>query len=271
MPMPALVEPRHQPVPVESGSQGCFETMRGYRGKIFRLDAHLDRLQASAQSIGLAASVDRARLRRQLTEALARSGLPEAVVRIALLPKPGGGIQPSVVVQRVRKPSAAAYRRGIRVAVVPTRKFPVSVINPEVKYSARLGSVLAVMEAQLRGADEALFMDGEGFVTESTASNLGMVKRGALFLPPCWLGLLAGITRDVLIEVAARLELPVRQIPLTRHDLYNADEALLSSTIKEVLPVTWIDGRRIGTGRPGPVTKRLGRAFSELVRGELRE
>ena len=126
------------------------------------------------------------------------------------------------------------------------------------------------MEAQLRGVDEAIFLDGFGSVTESTASNFGIIKHGACVLPPCWLGLLAGITWQVLEEAARSLRIPVEQTPLTRHELYNADEAFLTSTIKEVLPVTTIDGRRIGRGRPGPVTKRLQQVFRRIVHRELR-
>jgi branched-chain amino acid aminotransferase len=109
-----------------------------------------------------------------------------------------------------------------------------------------------------------------GSVTESTASNVGMVSRGIILTPPCWLGLLAGITRDVLFEICRELRLVIRESPLTRHDLYNANEAFLTSTLKEVLPVTVIDGRKVGTGRPGPITKRLHRAFGALVRRELK-
>ncbi len=243
--------------------------MRAYRGRIFRLDAHLDRLDASATFLGTPAPANRRRLRAQLLAALARSGLRDAVVRVALLPQPRGSAAPSIVVQQAIHPPAAAYRRGIRVAVVPTRKFSVGAITPQAKYSARLGSVLAVVDAHLRGVEEALFMDALGSVTESTASNFGLVSDGAILTPPCWLGLLAGITRDVLFELAGEAGLPIREEPLTRHDVYNADEAFLTSTLKEVLPVTWIDGRRIGTGRPGPVTRRLHQAFRRLVAREL--
>jgi branched-chain amino acid aminotransferase len=113
-------------------------------------------------------------------------------------------------------------------------------------------------------------MDALGGVTESTASNFGIVSRGTIVTPPCWLGLLAGITRDVLFELARELRVPIREVPLTRHDVYNADEAFLTSTLKEVLPVTTVDGRPIGTGRPGPIARKLHRAFRELVRRELK-
>ena len=280
--MPSLAEPARWHVPQEAASHGCFETMRAYAGRIFRLEGHLDRFYASAKFLGTRAPTDRRRLGRQLTEALKRSGLTDAVVRVALLPCPFGGVGgiaqqpkgrgealPSIVVQPVSRPPASAYQRGIRVAVVPARKFSVGAITPQAKYSARLGSVLAVMDAQLRGVDEALFMDAIGSITESTASNFGIVRRGVICTPPCWMGLLAGITRDVLFELAHALSLSIQEIPLTRHDVYNAEEAFLSSTLKEVLSVTRVDGRRIGTGRPGPVTKRLRRAFQELVRREL--
>ena len=267
--MPRVVEPPTGPLPLEAASNGCFETMRAYGGRIFRLEGHLDRLYASAQFLGTRPPADRTQLKRQLVRALARSRLPEAVVRVALLPRRGQPAQSSIVVQRVNLPPASAYRRGIRVSVVPARKFSVGSIDPRAKYSARLGSVLAVADAQLRGTDEALFLDALGGVTESTASNVGMVAQGTILTPPCWLGLLAGITRDVLFELAGRLKRPIRETPLTRHDLYNADEAFLLSTLKEVLAVTWVDGRRIGAGRPGPVTRALGRAFRALVRQEL--
>ena len=125
------------------------------------------------------------------------------------------------------------------------------------------------MEAQLRGVDEAIFTDGMGAVTESTASNLGIIRSGRFLAPPCWQGLLAGVTWQALMEVARRLRIPYHEQPMTRHELYNADEVFLTSTIKEVLSVTVIDGRRIGDGRPGPSTTRLLRAFRALVRREL--
>lgn len=267
--MPPLIEPATRKLPAAWTSNGCFETMRAYGGRIFRLGDHLDRLYASATFLGTRPPEDRRALGRRLTDALTRSRLQEAVVRVALAP---GAVHesahPSIVVQPVTLPTAAAYRRGLRLAIVPARKFSIASITPQAKYSARLGSVLAVADAQLRGVDEALFMDAMGSVTESTASNVGIVSRRVIATPPCWLGLLAGITRDVLCELAGELRLAIREVPLTRHDVYNADEAFLTSTIKEIIAVTWVDGRRIGDGRPGPVTQQLHRAFRRLVRRE---
>ncbi len=265
----SFVKPEQWALPSTETSNGCFETMRAYAGRIFRLETHLDRLYASAQFLGTRPPVNRANLGRQLTEALARSRVKDAVVRVALMPRRGASARPSIVVQPATLPSRAVYRRGIRVAVVPARKFSVASVNPQAKYSARLGSVLAVEDARLRRVDEAMFMDAMGGVTESTASNVGLVSHGTVYTPPCWLGLLRGITRDVLFELAGSLQVPIREEPLTRHDFYNADEMFIMSTIKEMLPVTWIDGRKVGTGRPGPVTTRLQQAFRALVRHEL--
>jgi branched-chain amino acid aminotransferase len=278
--MRALVEPAARALPDETLSNGCFETMRAYRGRIFRLEGHLDRLYASAKFLGTRIEPDRARVRGQLTDALRRSKLKEAVVRIALMPSPptksaltlsgtfGGGASPSIMVQPPIVPPASAYRLGLHVVVVPTRKFSVASISPQAKYSARLGSVMAIMEGQLRGADEALFMEAMVSVTESTASNFGIIASGTIITPPCWLGLLAGITREILFELAGTLRLPIRELPLTRHELYNAGEAFMTSTLKEVIGVTRIDGRLIGTGRPGPITRRLRQAFIQLVKRE---
>ena len=196
--MPRLVDPLVMDLPDARRSNGCFETMRAYRGRIFRLEDHLDRLYASAQFLGTRIPSDRRRLAQQLTRALERSHLTDAVVRVALIPREPQSAHPSIVVQQAAIPSPAMYRRGIRVAIVPARKFSIGGISPQAKYSARLGSVLAVMDAQLRGVDEALFIDTLGYITESTASNVGVIRRGGIVTPPCWLGLLAGITRDVL-------------------------------------------------------------------------
>jgi len=242
--------------------------MRAYQGRIFRLEDHLDRLYASAQYLGVPCPMARRRLAAQLNAALRQSALREAVVRVALMPRVGGAARPSIIVQKAIMPSAAAYRQGVALTIVPTQKFHVGAITPQAKYSARLSSIMATAEAERAGSVEALFLDALGSVTESTASNFFIVKDRAVSTPPCWLGLLAGITRDVIGELAQRLQMAYREVPLTRHDVYNADEAFLSSTTKELLPVTRIDGRLIGTGRPGPVSRRLLLAFRELVARE---
>ncbi|HEX9780970.1 MAG TPA: aminotransferase class IV [bacterium] len=267
--MRPLAEPATGALPDASRLHGCFETMRAYAGRIFRLEGHLDRLAASAKYLG-APMPDRARLARRLTRSLERAGIKEAIVRVALMPEAGRrASRAAVVVQPARMPTSEQYRRGVAVAVVPTRAFQIGAVDARSKFSARLGNVMAILDAQVRGANEALFMDARGYITESTASNFGIVWRGAVLTPPCWQGLLWGITREVLFEAAGRLQVPMREQPLTRHELYNADEAFLTSTTKEVLPVSRIDGRLVGTGRPGAVSRGLHLEFRALVAKEL--
>lgn len=273
--------------------------MRAYHGRIFRLSRHLERLYASAKYLEIQIPLAPPQLAQRLEQALQRAGLHEAVVRIALFPLPvcspkasqhlqstgvgplgrrtGGGMvpdrrrlaSPSIVVQPAQPIAPEVAARGIHVAIVPTRKFPVGQIDPQAKFSARLGSVMAVIDAQMRRADEAVFLDAMGCVTESTASNLGLIKGGVFLAPPCRLGLLAGVTWQALVEVAQTLRVSYREMPLTRHELYNADEAFMTSTLKEVLAVTRVDGRTIGAGTPGPITRRLHQAFRQLVKREL--
>ena len=264
------VSPEQWHLPSEHATNGCFETMRAYRGKIFRLDAHLDRLYGSIATLGTPAPRSRDWLRAELLNALEGSGIAEAIVRVALMPDAKrSSIEPMIVVRPIVTPPASAYAKGIRVAVVPAQSFPVACVDPQAKYSARLGSVLAVMDAQLRGVDEAIFMDSRGYLTESTASNFAVIKNGVLLTPPCAQGLLLGVTRSVLMDLARRLHMPTRGETLTRHDVYIADEVVFTSTLKEVLPVASVDGRVIGSGAPGPFALRLLAAFRELVAEEL--
>ena len=232
--MRPLFQPPEWTLPTLESSSGCFETMRAYGGRIFRLPAHLDRLYASAKYMGLTIPEAPEPFGRRLVQALRKARLQEAVVRVALIPEktmessrfevrgskfkrpslhsafriPHSEFRvasPSIAVVPAQAPPPELYRRGLQVAVVPTRKFPVSQIDPQAKFSARLGSVMALLDGQLRRADEILFLDGPGYVTESTASNFGIIVRGEFVSAPCWMGLLAGITWQGLIEVASAL------------------------------------------------------------------
>lgn len=266
--MPKLVHPENFDLPTEWNSNGCFETMRVYRGRMFRFDAHLDRLYASAKSLGTI-TPSRKNVRREVLSLLEKSQMKEAVVRIAFYPQSGQVAQLVTKVLPVPKISPDAYRKGIEVAIVPGQSFQVSAIDAKAKYSARLGSKLAIMDAQVRGVDEAVFMGPHGYVTENTASNIGLVKNGQIKTPPCSLGLLWGITRDVLFQIGEEIQMPVQEMPLTRHDFYNADEVFMTSSIKEVMPVTRMDGRLIAQGKPGPVTQKLRERFHACMLREI--
>lgn len=249
--------------------QGCFETMRAYDGRILELEAHLERLWDSARALLLPVAETPAAAKRAVLGALARSHHRSALVRIQLVAA-GVGVQLRVVVQPFHPLPERLFREGVRLVTVPTRKAPVAAIDYQSKASARLGSVLAVIEAAQAGGFEGVMLGREGWATETTISNLFAVRGGRLLTPPCRLGVLAGITRQLVMEVARGAGLSTVECPLTRHDLYNADELFLSSTTKELLPVVRLDGRAIGTGRPGPVSRRLHRALQHRIKEKNR-
>ncbi len=262
--MPKLIHPETCGLPDARTSNGCFETMRVYNGKMFRFDAHLDRLYESAKSLAVNAP-KRADVHREVIDLLAQSKLKEAIVRIAFYPRLQQVAQLNTKVLPVPEIPESYYTKGISVAVVPGQSFAVGSIDAKAKYSARLGSKLAIMDSQVRGVDEAIFMSPSGYLTENTASNIGLIKKGKIYTPPCWLGLLWGITRDVLFQIAREMDNPVIETPLTRHEFYNADEVFFTSSIKEVMPITLMDGRKIAGGKPGPMVAELRRRFHDCI------
>lgn len=246
--------------------QGCFETMRAYDGRVLALEAHLERLWESARALLLPVTATPAAAERAVLDALMRSRQRTAIVRIQLVTAGARGMQMRVVVEPFHPLPERLFRDGVALVTVPTKKPPVAAVDYQSKASARLGSVLAVLEAAQAGGFEGVMLGREGWVTETTISNLFAVRGGRLLTPPCRLGVLAGITRQLVIETARGLGVPAVECPLTRHDLYNAEELLLSSTTKELLPVVRLDGRAIGAGHPGPVGRRLHRALQQRIR-----
>ncbi len=248
--------------------QGCFETMRAYDGRVLELEAHLERLWASAHALRLAVGATPVIIRRAVLAAVAQSHHRASLVRVQLVGA-RAGVQTRVVVEPFQPLPARLFEEGITVVTVPTRKPSVTVIDYQSKASARLGSVLAVLEATQQGGFEGLMLGREGWVTETTISNLFAIDEGMLLTPPCRLGILAGITRQLVIDAARQEHLPVVERPLTRHDCYNADELFLSSTTKELLPVVRLDGRAIGAGKPGLQVRRIHRRLQQLIKERL--
>ena len=237
------------PVPEAFDASGAFETCRVKGGKVVNLRDHLERLKASLNSLGIPWQGDPAR--RALMEA--GRGLKKGYVRIAV--RRWG--TPSIVVHR--QPgvpySSRTRQRGIVLRTVPTR-WPLAGGAPaQVKGSERLSGVLARLEGE--DAAEVLRIGPHGYLTEGTASNLFLVRHGTLATPPAWLGVLEGVTRARLIKTARALKIPVTEIPLTRHELFNAEEAFLTNVLMGILPIRQVDGRRIGLHVPGPITRRL--------------
>jgi branched-chain amino acid aminotransferase len=233
---------------------GVFETCRVQGGKILHLKEHLLRLAASLKTLRLD-PLDLKEL--QGLQASARE-VRDGFVRIAV----SSSKTPRVLIHRhpgLPYPKAL-YRRGISIHTAATREPHPEAAPSGAKCSERLSSVLARWE--WAGDREVLRLGASGFLTEGTSSNLFMVKQRTLYTPPAWLGVLEGVTRALVLKAALRLGLAALEVPITRHELFNAEEAFLTNVLMGILPLRSVDGRRIGTRTPGPVTRQLARALS---------
>ncbi len=256
---------------------GVFEGIRVYGGRVFKLDEHVRRLYESAKSILLEVPLPPEELKRVIVEAVRRNGLRDAYVRPIVTRGRGDlGIDPRkcsrptvvVIVDQIQLYPERAYREGLRMVTATHRKNPSDSLNPRIKSLNYLNQILARLEANLAGADEALMLNHEGYVCECSADNVFVVRGGEVWTPPPYLGILRGVTRDTVLELAGALGIPAFERVFTLHDVYTADEVFLTGTGAEIGPVVWVDGRVIGTGRPGPVTRRLLEAYRELAARE---
>jgi branched-chain amino acid aminotransferase len=257
--------------------EGIYETMRTYAGRVFLYDRHMRRLRRSAAMIDLPVPFSDEELARQIDETIAAAALGgrDAYVRVLvtrgvgeLTYDPRATPTPSVVI--IAKPQVdpppEAYANGVRVVIVDIiRNHPASV-NPMIKSNNLMNSALAMQEALRRGAFEGIMRNYRGELTECTTSNLFIVRDGAALTPPLDAGLLPGITREFLFDVGREIGIDVREQTLRDEDLYGADEAFLTGTTREVLPITTVDERVIGSGVPGPVTRKLLEGFRRAIR-----
>lgn len=254
---------------------GVFEGIRAYDGRIFRLEQHLDRLFESARYLMLEVPLSRDALRTAILETVRRSGLRDAYIRPVVSRGPGDlGLDPRkcktatvvIIVDTIQLYPKEAYERGLRAITATTRKIRPDALSPQAKTLNYLNNIMARLEANQAGVEEAIMLNAEGYVCECSADNLFIVRGGEVWTPPAYLGILKGVTRGAIIELAGAAETPLREQVFTLHDVYTADECFLSGTGAELGPVVEVDARPIGTGRPGPVTQRLVRAFRELAR-----
>ncbi|HEY3248968.1 MAG TPA: branched-chain-amino-acid transaminase [bacterium] len=256
---------------------GIFEGIRVYNGRIFRLDEHLDRLYDSARYLLLDIPLREEQLREAIIETVRRCGLRDAYVRPVISRGTGDlGLDPRkcktptvvVIVDTIQLYPPEAYERGLRIVTATTRKQRPDALSPQAKTLNYLNNIMARIEATQAGVDEAIMLTTDGYVSECSADNFYVVHDGEIWTAPAALGILEGVTRGVVFELAASLGIPVREKAFTLHDVYTADEAFLSGTGAEVGPVVEVDGRPIGTGGPGAVFQRLARAFRDMVSRE---
>jgi branched-chain amino acid aminotransferase len=254
---------------------GVFEGIRFYNGRVFRMEAHMDRLWESARSICLEIPISRQEMDEALLETIRRNDLRDGYVRLIVTRGVGNlGLNPVqckrpsiiIIVATIALYPEEVYRNGLTVVTVATRRVGPAALNPAIKSLNYLNNVLARIEANLANADEALMLNDAGNVAECTADNVFIVKRGEIMTPPITAGALRGITRSVVFDIAAELGLRISEPELTRHDVYIADEAFLTGTAAEVIPMVKVDGRIIGDGKPGPITQRTIERFRQVTR-----
>lgn len=254
---------------------GVFEGIRVYGGNIFRLKEHLERLYDSAKSIMLNIPMTMEEMQQAVVEAVRKNDLRDAYIRLVVSRGAGSlSLDPSscsdpqviIIVDQVRLFPQELYDNGLPIVTVPTRRNIPDALNPKIKSLNYLNNILVKIEATRAGVGEALMLNEHGYVAEGSGDNIFIVKKGVLYTPPGYVGALEGITRKAIMDLADQLGYPVKEQPFTRHDVYVADEAFLTGTAAEVIAVVEVDGRRIGTGKPGPITRHLLEAFRKLVR-----
>jgi branched-chain amino acid aminotransferase len=254
---------------------GIFEGIRFYDGRVFRLEAHLERLWDSARSICLEVPMSMHEMTEALLETIRQNDLRDGYIRLLVTRGIGNlGLNPAqckrpsviIIVATITLYPAEVYQKGLTVVTCATRRTNPSALNPAVKSLNYLNNVMARIEANLAGVDEALMLNDAGNVAECTADNVFIIKRGHIFTPPITAGALRGITRSVVFEIAAELGLKITETDITRHDVFIADECFLTGTAAEIIPVIKADGRLIANGQPGPISTRMIARFREMTR-----
>ena len=245
---------------------GIFEGIRAYNGRVFKLTEHIDRLFCSAKAILLKIPMSHGEIVRAVVETCRRNKIRDGYVRLLVTRGAGTlGLNPNrcknpsiiIIADKIQLYPAELYQRGMEIITVPTTRNLHSALNPAIKSLNYLNNILAKIEANNAGCEEAVMLNAEGFVSECTGDNIVIVKAGQMLTPPLSAGALYGITRGVVIELAREEGLTVAEPNLTRYDLFNADECFLTGTGAELIPIVKIDGRVIGAGKPGPITRRL--------------
>lgn len=240
---------------------GIFETMRSEGKKIVALDLHLNRLFESAHSLGLSLGYTKQTLKRLLNREVALRPYPDASLRIAFI-REGKTSRLFLIVKEITRYRLDFYERGVSVRTSPTRRNLISSLDAQMKVRDYLNGLLSTLDEPSPGKTiEEIYLDSQGYVTEGRISNIFMVKEGTLFTPPVFLGVLRGITRDQAIAEARRLKIAVLEEPFTRCNLYGADEVFLTNTSMGAMPVTSVDGRPIGEGKVGSLTKKMIRSL----------
>jgi len=254
---------------------GVFEGIRAYAGRVFKLEDHMARLYASAKTLMLTIPYTPEELSQKVLESVRINQLQDAYIRLVVSRGAGDlGLDPRscpeptvlILADQIQLYPETFYQNGLALASVSIRRPSGDVLNPAVKSLNYLNNIMAKIEANLRGVPEVVLMNAQGYVVEGTGDNIFIVRQNRVITPPPSAGILNGITRQVILELALAEGYSVAEENFTLHDLYNADECFLTGTAAEVIPAVTCDGRPIGNGLVGPVTRRLMTVFQEFAR-----
>jgi len=256
---------------------GVFEGIRSYAGRVFRLEEHVDRLFESARAIHLVIPMTRAEMARAIEDTLKVNDFTDAYVRVMVTRGAGSlGLDPRrttdpqviIIADTISLYPEEYYENGLAIITAGTIRNHPAALSPRIKSLNYLNNIMAKIEGTNAGCLEALMLNHAGYVAECTGDNIFIVKKGVIHTPSIDAGILDGITRRAVIDLATSLGLVVVERTMERHDVLTADECFLTGTAAEVIPVTKLDGRPIGDGEVGPVSKRLRMAYAKTVRGE---
>jgi branched-chain amino acid aminotransferase len=254
---------------------GVFEGIRGYNGRVFRLDQHLERLYRGAKALCLEVPLSPEEFKDVVLETVRRNGLQDCYIRAIVSRGEGDlGLDPRmcrspasvvVIADTIALYPREVYEEGLEVITCVTRRNLPTAVDPQIKSLNYLNNILARIEVNRAGAHEGIMLNHLGYVAEATGDNVFIWRDQRLVTPPVHAGLLEGITRQVVLELAGEMDLPVEEDMLTLCQVYSADECFLTGTAAEIVPVSRVDSRLIGDGRPGPITKRLMARFKEVT------
>lgn len=254
---------------------GVFEGLRSYNGRVFRLEQHLRRLWESARAICLEIPLSREQMAQAVQETLAANGIQDGYIRLVVTRGAGSlGLDPNrcsapqviIITDHISMYPKEFYEQGLEIVTAATLRNHPAALSPRIKSLNYLNNILAKIEGLKAGCVEALMLNHKGEVAECTGDNIFLVRRGELLTPPKDAGILEGITREAVMELAVAAGIPVHETSLTRHDVYIADECFLTGSAAELIPVVKVDNRAIGSGKPGPVTRDLLERFHRLTR-----
>ncbi len=255
---------------------GVFEGMRSYSGKVFRLEQHLDRLYESALAICLTIPISKDQMALDVNKTLQVNSLTNAYIRLVVTRGSGSlGLDPNrtsnpqviIIADSISLYPEEHYQNGLKIITASTVRSHPAALSPRIKSLNYLNNIMAKIEGLQAGCVEALMLNHKGEVAECTGDNIFIVKNGTILTPPKDAGILEGITRNAILDLAKELGIVAHETTLTRHDLFVADECFLTGSAAEVIPVVSIDSRPIGQGKVGAMTTKLMAAFKKLVHG----